>query len=533
MKNYFIRAGQSPFDSLSYGEVIRRNTLGGNSGNLLYAQSVFRTLMTDEKMKMMPNFYHYRPFSPRVISEKFDAFVVPLADAFRADFAEMDLLTEFIEKLTIPTIIIGVGLRAPFDYTPGMKFSFDKQVARLVRAVLKNSSMIGVRGAITAEYLSGLGFKEGEDHRVIGCPSMYTFGRELNIKDPISSYDNTVCVNATATSNLTITNDFIFREAKKFNDYYFLPQLNNEYQLAYAGISYTHKKCGYYPDSLDSAEYSEDRVRIFKNAHAWSEFTKNMDFAFGGRLHGNIGALLGGTPGLLFTKDARTRELADFHKLPSLPETEIDENASILDLIEKADYSTYKRVHPANFDNYIDFLEINGLEHIYQDKFNHEKAPFDKVIDEKYQEDQELLAIACNGAILPDRMERVVETSMTSAKNKALVAQKALSKQNILSEKEQLVAKKVVELQQAVNEDAASFKKIKHDLQKAHGVQDSEQKQIVELGKLARRQLNNKKKILSEYSKVTDPLRKIYRVMNIVPLIKSAVQTYRYGKMHS
>lgn len=523
MKRYFIRAGQTPFNEFGYRGVIARNAIGNNSGNLLYAQSVFRALMVDDDTEIIPNYYGYGA-NPTEISATCDAFIVPLADAFRPSYPELSRMTEFIKKLTIPTVVIGVGLRAPFDYEMGHHYAFDDEVKDFVRAVRNSGGMVGVRGELTSRYLTSIGFVEGEDHRVIGCPSMYTWGRELKVKDPDITYDSTVCINATATSNITRANDFIFSEARKFNDYYFLPQLIDEYRLAYAGVRYGHKKCGYYPDSILSKEYAEDRVRIFADAQSWAKFTSRMDFSFGGRLHGNIGAILGGTPGLLFTKDARTRELADYHQLPSMPETEIPEGASILDLVEKADFDSYKKVQGENFDRFTKFLEDNGLEHIYQRGYERGEAPFDKIaasLEERSLENY--AAQLCDGIDLSARMKDVIYRAEPNARRMEH-AVKASKKSGLYSDAQIDTADKILETGRkwkAARSEMDAFVKKYHESIK-HQTVTAEQ--VEEMGSKAREQMKCKATIAKEFEKIRKPSEKYYDAVKFGSKVKNKMK---------
>ena len=50
-------------------------------------------------------------------NSEFDVFVVPMANAFRADFVDsLDRLTDFIERLTIPVVVVGVGAQSSTGY---------------------------------------------------------------------------------------------------------------------------------------------------------------------------------------------------------------------------------------------------------------------------------------------------------------------------------------------------------------------------------------------------------------------------------
>lgn len=45
MRRYLMRAGKSPFDNFSPHTVLEKNAIGGNSGNMLFVESMFRALM--------------------------------------------------------------------------------------------------------------------------------------------------------------------------------------------------------------------------------------------------------------------------------------------------------------------------------------------------------------------------------------------------------------------------------------------------------------------------------------------------------
>src|SRR5699024_7513084 len=98
------------------------------------------------------------------INETYDCYIIPLADAFRESFrSHLRRYTRLIKKLNIPVIVVGVGLSAPFEPDLDEGFPFDADVKNFVSAVLEKSNIIGVRGQITADYLTKLGFRAGVD----------------------------------------------------------------------------------------------------------------------------------------------------------------------------------------------------------------------------------------------------------------------------------------------------------------------------------------------------------------------------------
>lgn len=357
--------------------MIVRNSIGGNVGNLVYAYSVFRTLMT-EGTTITPDYYRIHPADAEQINKTYDMYIIPLADAFREDFVpSLRKYTQLIKKLTIPVVVIGVGLRAPFEPKLNEGFPFDEDVKAFVSAVLERSNMIGVRGEITAKYLSRLGFREGIDHTVIGCPSMYAFGRELKIRETNITPESMVTVNSSRLSPKHVL-DFITKSMKEFPNHYFIPQWRKEMILTYAGAPALAKPADNYPVSMEDPAYKNDRVRFFLNVPTWLDFLRQADLSFGARLHGNIAATIAGTPSLLLPKDARMRELAEYHQLTHVMANEITDQTKLSELIETLNFHQPEKQQAQNFDHFISFLNQNELDHIYKEKAIPDTVPFEE-----------------------------------------------------------------------------------------------------------------------------------------------------------
>lgn len=383
MKNILIRSGISPLDSFEAPYIIEHNSIGGNVGNLIYAYSVYRTLMTEET-NIDPDYYStdYSDGRAKEINEKYDAYIIPLADAFRPNFIPLlRKYTKLIKKLKIPVIVIGVGLRAPFEPKLNEGFPFDKEVKEFVSAVLEKSSIIGLRGEITSKYLTRLGFKEGVDHTVIGCPSMYTYGRDLNIRKTNITRDSMICVNSSMTSPKNVL-DFITRGMNEFPNYYFIPQWLKEMVLVYNGSPALPGNADNYPAKMSSPAYMNNRVRYFLNAPTWIDFISKADLSFGARLHGNVTATIAGTPSIIIPKDARMRELAEYHNLTSVWWNDISDKTKLEELIDLVDFNAPSKVQARNFDHFIGFLNKNKINHIYTDTNYPSDIPLDKKLED-------------------------------------------------------------------------------------------------------------------------------------------------------
>ncbi|MFQ8670839.1 MAG: hypothetical protein ACLR9J_09720 [Eubacterium sp.] len=52
-------------------------------------------------------------------------------------------------------------------------------------------------------------------------------------------------------------------------------------------------------------------------------------------IHGAVGSILSGVPSFVFPTDARIRELVEYHNVPNMPASEVDENTDILIYMKK------------------------------------------------------------------------------------------------------------------------------------------------------------------------------------------------------
>lgn len=374
-----MRGGMLPQDNYSALDLLESDRFGSNIGNLIYQFSVVRTLLTDDVEFHVDN-YATNPARAAEINEKYDLYVVPLADAFRDDFVtNLTNYAKLIEQLTIPVVVIGVGLRADYGYDVRQGFKFDAAVRAFMSAVLKKSAMVGLRGQITGDYLAHLGFTPEQDFTVIGCPSMYTFGRSLKLREVNLTPDSLVSLNAGSVVSQSAM-DFLIRVADERPNYCFVPQTYREMLLNYFGMGELSEGPSSFPKDIDSKFYREGRVKFFLNAQSWFDYMRGVSLSIGARLHGNVVATINGTPSLTLASDARMRELAAYHGLPSVGRDELNHADGLRDLLERTDFTTVEKLQPARFDHYIDFLDVNGLKHIYTDDRHRTDAPLDRLV---------------------------------------------------------------------------------------------------------------------------------------------------------
>ena len=377
---YLVRAGNGPFERRNVIEQIVSDAFGSNLGNLLYANSVYRTLMTDSNVVFEANHYQISPDRVEEYNETCKAFIIPLADAFREDFLpELRNLTRFIRSLKIPCVVVGVGIKASYEPDLNAGFPFDEDVKKFVHAVLEKSSKLGLRGDLTAKYLSHLGFKEEKDFTVIGCPSMYFHGAELKIKPLHLSKESTVCINSSIYLPETV-NKRIMSAGMLFDSRFFIAQQTSEIRLAYAGTPYPGAlKYGDYPGDITHPFLVDDQYRAFTDIHSWMDFMGKADFSFGGRLHGNIAAVLSGTPALMVCTDARMRELSAYHGLAAVSAEEFVKAKDFMELASKQDYNRVVLKNADNLTHFCSFLKENRIDSIYEHHYG-SQVPYDEAV---------------------------------------------------------------------------------------------------------------------------------------------------------
>ncbi len=103
---------------------------------------------------------------------------------------------------------------------------------------------------------------------------------------------------------------------------------------------------------------------FFVDSASWIEFLKTVRFCFGTRIHGNIAALVAGTPAVVLVHDLRTQELVDYHQIPyRLADDAAGFDAA--DLYEEADFTNFNVGHAARFATFQNFLHENGIATVF------------------------------------------------------------------------------------------------------------------------------------------------------------------------
>lgn len=370
MARILIRAGKDPFTAVVPETTLTQDVFNSNSGNFLFQHSVWKALdVAPHELVANSTLSERRAATAddaARMNDEFDHFVVPMANSFRADFADkLDNLAALVEQLTIPVTVIGIGAQAPADRSFDALADVRDVTRRFVAAVLERSASIGVRGEFTRDFLVDLGFP-GDSIDVIGCPSLFLHGPDLKVRDVPASLAEDAALGLNLTPEVPGIGAFATEQGARHPNLTYVGQDQHDLRLLLWGVPHPHVTDPLVPAHLRHPLYQQDRMRLFVDTWSWYDFLAQQDFVYGTRFHGNVAALLAGTPALMLAHDSRTLELAEYHRMPHRLQPRFDEPVRVEDLLEATDLAPFHEALPERFDRYAAFLERNGLEHRWQ-----------------------------------------------------------------------------------------------------------------------------------------------------------------------
>lgn len=292
------------------------DSVGGNTGNLVFAESIKETYAFDLESSLS-NYW--------IELGRRNVYAIWAAANFISPYATwIENFIPILEKTKMNITFAGLGAQGDLDECPQdvVNSLSDKQIY-FFKMVSERAKSIGVRGEYTADCLEKMGIKNID---IIGCPSIFS------CKAPY-------VVSRQEGGGVLYTADI-----SKERIYLLAKQINAE---------------------LIRQSYSdgEEESRIFFDFHRWNEYIqkRKYSFAFGSRFHGNMMALRNGVPTLWITHDWRTLELVRYLNLPYLNYygKKFRNIRYAEELIEYVDYSNLCHIYPKLLKKYNDFINLN------------------------------------------------------------------------------------------------------------------------------------------------------------------------------
>ena len=369
MPKFNIHGAEGYTHHYSPREVIEHGVFGSNMGNMLFYGSVYNTfaqkgenaIVTDRSIEQI---------------NAADYYLIPQANLFYKYFIRnLDNHVERLKEIKIPSVVVGIGYQSSVGVSSYGDESplLNESVRAFVTSVLEHSTSIGVRGQVTKDYLLNLGFSDNEVD-VIGCPSVRYFGRDFDLtipEYPTFKPGMKIAVNYTPTRYDKAWGPRISEILNNYpntfailQDAYEVNNLRWKFPgIALPPIPQRVRKLNDIPVKSSHTVFKENRSRIFTSPDIWMHSMKTFDFSIGTRIHGNIAAILAGTPALVIAIDSRTLELAEYFKIPYVKMTELVNYPTLEALYDKAieDMPAFYINYPKTLEDYLHFFRKNDI----------------------------------------------------------------------------------------------------------------------------------------------------------------------------
>jgi hypothetical protein len=256
----------------------------------------------------------------RRIDAAFDRLVLPMAYEIAPD-VDYTRLVQVLAAIRIPIVTLGLGIACD-PQTP--LTALPKSVADLLAVLDGRAALFGVRADVTRDWLHRHGFSRAV---ALGCPSLHLYPHKiLRLEPPPAPPDRLSCLTGgyllrdaergralsqffAGACATYVLQDELFVDGVFGEDAVLLDDPRHEVDAAVLNEA-VERIHGYRP--------SFRRYHYFDSLDAWRCCAAAHHVFIGDRFHGSVVALQTGAPAILFLKDVRARELAEFYGIPRL-----------------------------------------------------------------------------------------------------------------------------------------------------------------------------------------------------------------------
>ncbi|NTF42799.1 polysaccharide pyruvyl transferase family protein [Rhizobium rhizogenes] len=345
---------QSISDSVVSDKEFLLQRLGGNSGNMLFTESLLRTIVGGS----------WHPADSVNYGEA-DSIVIAAAN-WLSPIMDFSWLADIVEKTDLPVFLVGVGAQSDLSYSVP---DIHAGTLRLLNIISERSKLISTRGRFSSEVLEYYGIKNSSP---TGCPSLLLCGAE-GPRFSSKGLGPQVVLHGTR-HGIQGTDDFqnfLYRQAYKHGTGILLQSERADLHVAFGDdpfdidLDVAHMLGVTYgaPGYQELIDYLRNKAAFFHNLDDWFAYCKTKDFFVGTRIHGTIMSLIAGTPAILIAHDARTAELAQTLNIPYVLSSQIDTDNDLdfARLYETFDSNDLGVSYQKYRNNFLDFFEANDL----------------------------------------------------------------------------------------------------------------------------------------------------------------------------
>jgi hypothetical protein len=342
---------------------------GANTGNLFIGHGLFHGVDCAHKA-FHPGF---GVIPPERLHEHFDMLFIP-ASNFVGNGVDLTVHADYFARTRLPIFCFGLGSQLRPGEAPALKPGTE----RLLRLLGERGGSIGVRGAFTAQVLWDMGIRNTS---IVGCPSLLALSvaaaerlatARPSLDKVALNLSNNVRRHALHPEAMRASENGLLQRLIGENAFYILqnerPEMDLLNALAVKDAARATAAVQQIADLFDISASRDDlraflerRIRIFFSVDDWVGCMATMSVAIGSRFHGNIAALLAGTPALCLVHDMRTRELCELLRVPHVI---LDRPAPAEEILEQAlglDYGPFLAQRPRLATEWRLFLARNGL----------------------------------------------------------------------------------------------------------------------------------------------------------------------------
>ena len=310
--------------------------------------------------------------------EKFDMFILPLANMISKSFQLSNDFLSALESINKPICIFSIGIQV-YKADELNSLEMNDMIKRVLNLSKKFDTTIGLRGYYTEEYLKKMGY---DNTMVIGCPSIFLNKVVPNVRESFTP--DKILISGSYNGNWREPLKNLFKFGYDNSAKYLI---QSESRLLYDKFNIKESdlddwlvddsKKSYLKNTMYDYNYYRhndvdvDQLRnwfikdsiYFSNFNDWLNNSK-FDLSVGVRFHGSVMSTLAGTPTLILSGDLRVQELVDYHGLPNMNLFDFEVDMSKIDLYQMIDYIEFQNRYDNLLSRYVQFLKLNGIEYL-------------------------------------------------------------------------------------------------------------------------------------------------------------------------
>lgn len=303
--------------------------------------------------------YWSNSLTVEMINENYDMIVAPMANVFSPYFVKgIELFTKRLKGVKVPIYVIACGVQIDAGSTMNDLINrIGNPASEMISTVYESGGEFALRGYTTKEFFDRLGFSSAV---VTGCPSMYQLGRIsplLGIDKNVLEKDFKVALNGKLSEQLYYLHRYPNSEFFDQETYFKILHDSSFFEDKAPCVERCIRSYGYEESLLISAR----RVNLIADMTAWKNYLQKNRFtmSYGSRIHGSILPILSGIPAVLYAKEERTSEIADYFNIPVI--TDEKKRIDLYHIYMEADWTRFNAEFSRHYDDYEAFLIKCGI----------------------------------------------------------------------------------------------------------------------------------------------------------------------------